>query len=120
MVVEVVGTVRRPWVRKWSGLGMRGSRMGLMSLSWVRMLLKMEVRGLVVRVRLCGKNRNAGLRIHAMPTRTSSVCQLSHQDHVGILTGGSPDLDERLLLLVHPWLPPPFPGPGGPNTPLYL
>jgi hypothetical protein len=36
------------------------------------------------------------------------------------LTGGNPDLEERLLLLVHPWLPPPFPGPGGPKTPLYL
>ena len=39
---------------------------------------------------------------------------------VVVLTGGNPDLDERLLLLVHPWLPPPFPGPGGPKTPLYL
>jgi hypothetical protein len=37
-----------------------------------------------------------------------------------ILTLGNPDLDERLLLFVHPWLPPPFPGPGGPKTPLYL
>ena len=73
MVVEVVERARRPWVRKWSGRGMRGSRMGLMSLLWVRMLLKMEVRGLVVRVRLYGKSRNGGLTIHATPTRTSSV-----------------------------------------------
>jgi hypothetical protein len=79
MVIEVVGKVRRPWVRRWSGRGMRGSRMGLMSLSWVRKLLKMEVRVLVVKVRLCGKNRNAGLRIHAMPTRTSSIRQSTDQ-----------------------------------------
>jgi hypothetical protein len=46
---------------------------------WVRTLLKMEVRVLVVKVRLCGKNRNAGLRIHAMPTRTSSVGQSTDQ-----------------------------------------
>jgi hypothetical protein len=58
---------------------MRGSRMGLMSLLWVRTLLKMEVRVLVVKVRLCGKNRNAGLRIHAMPTRTSSIRQSTDQ-----------------------------------------
>ena len=74
MVIEVVGRARRPWVRKWNDRGMRGSRMGLMSLLWVRRLLKMEVRGLVVKVRLCGKNQNGGLTIHAMPTRTNSYC----------------------------------------------
>jgi hypothetical protein len=79
MVVEVVERVRRPWVRRSSGRGMRDIRMGLMSLLWVRTLLKMEVRVLVVKVRLCGKNRNAGLRIHAMPTRTSSIRQSTDQ-----------------------------------------
>jgi len=53
---------------------MRGSRMDSMSLLLVRMLLMMEVRGLVVKVRLCGKNRNGDLVIHAMPTRTNSYC----------------------------------------------
>jgi hypothetical protein len=78
MVVEVVGRARRPWVRKLNGQGMRGIRMGLMNLLWVRMLWKMEVRGLVVKVRLCGKNRN-GDSNHAMPTRTSSNDQSSYQ-----------------------------------------
>jgi len=74
MVIEVVGKARRPWVRMSNGRGMRGSRMGLMSLSWVQMLLMMEVRGLVGKVRLCEKNRNGDLVIHAMPTRTNSYC----------------------------------------------
>lgn len=73
-VIEVVGRVTRPWVRRWNGRGMRGSRMDSMSLLLVRMLLMMEVRGLVVKVRLCGKNRNGDLVIHGMPTRTNSYC----------------------------------------------
>lgn len=75
MVVEEVVRAKRPWVRRSSGRDMRDSRMGLMSLSLERMSLKMEERGLVVKVHLYGMSRNGGLAIHARSTRTSSGSQ---------------------------------------------
>lgn len=77
MVIEEGERVKRPWVRRSSGRGMSDSRMGLMSLSLERMLLKMEERGLVVKVHLYGMSRNGGLAIHAMSTHTSSGSQHS-------------------------------------------
>lgn len=84
MVIVVVERERRPWVHMSSDRGMRDIRMGWMSLLLVLMLLTMEVRELVVMVRLCGTRRNGDWAIPGMRARTSSILSVqscySHEE----------------------------------------
>jgi len=108
-------------VRSQSDQDRGGSRMDWTSRWWVPKWSRKEARGQGVTVHLFEMRRIGGWEIREIVARTSSRSQWGLCVKIDGLTVGRPDLDPRLLLLVHPWLPPPPPplAPGGPKTPLY-